>query len=109
MGTAAVIVERTVLIVGEEDIVAARQNARELAKGLGFGPVDQSRIATAVSELTRNVVRYATGGRARSLLHIYGSGVGGGSRYVYRRSVRPILKDARAAARAMRNGQRTNA
>jgi serine/threonine-protein kinase RsbT len=45
----------------EDDIVAARQTARALAKGLGFGMVDQSRIATAVSELTRNVVRYATG------------------------------------------------
>lgn len=50
-------------IAGEEGIVAARQQARETAKGLGFGPVDQSRIATAVSELARNVVRYATGSR----------------------------------------------
>jgi serine/threonine-protein kinase RsbT len=50
-------------IAGEEGIVAARQQARETAKSLGFGPVDQSRIATAVSELARNVVRYATGSR----------------------------------------------
>src|SRR6185436_18218777 len=35
----------------------------ETARQLGFGAVDQSRIATAVSELTRNVVRYATAGR----------------------------------------------
>ena len=48
-------------VAGEEGIVAARQQAREAAKGLGFGPVDQSRIATAVSELARNVVRYAAG------------------------------------------------
>jgi serine/threonine-protein kinase RsbT len=50
-------------VAGEEGIVAARQQAREAAKGLGFGPVDQSRIATAVSELARNVVRYAAGSR----------------------------------------------
>jgi anti-sigma regulatory factor (Ser/Thr protein kinase) len=50
-------------VAGEEGIVAARQQAREVAKGLGFGPVDQSRIATAVSELARNVVRYAAGSR----------------------------------------------
>src|SRR5688572_15290260 len=37
--------------------------AREVARRMGFGMVDQSRIATAVSELTRNVVRYATNGR----------------------------------------------
>lgn len=41
---------------GEDDIVFARQRAREVARGLGFGDLDQSRIATAVSELTRNVV-----------------------------------------------------
>ncbi|CAA9277255.1 MAG: hypothetical protein AVDCRST_MAG77-3529 [uncultured Chloroflexi bacterium] len=50
-------------IRGEDDIVLARQRARETARRLGFGMVDQSRIATAVSELTRNVVRYATAGR----------------------------------------------
>jgi serine/threonine-protein kinase RsbT len=54
--------EERVLIRGEDDIVASRQRAREVARGLGFGVVDQSRIATAVSELARNVVRYATDG-----------------------------------------------
>jgi serine/threonine-protein kinase RsbT len=52
-----------IVVNDEEGIVAARQSAREVAKGLGFGLVDQSRIATAVSELTRNVLRYATDGR----------------------------------------------
>lgn len=45
----------------EDDIVRARQTARELARSLGFSTVDQSRIATAVSELTRNIIRYAAG------------------------------------------------
>jgi serine/threonine-protein kinase RsbT len=55
--------EWRVPVTGEVGIVSARQQAREAAKGLGFGLVDQSRIATAVSELARNVVQYATGGR----------------------------------------------
>jgi serine/threonine-protein kinase RsbT len=55
-------------VAGEEGIVAARQQARDAAKGLGFGLVDQSRIATAVSELARNVVRYATGGRGEVII-----------------------------------------
>jgi serine/threonine-protein kinase RsbT len=55
--------EWRVPVTGEVGIVSARQQAREAAKGLGFGLVDQSRIATAVSELARNVVLYATGGR----------------------------------------------
>ncbi len=45
----------------EEDIITARQRAREISRELGFGAVDQSRIATAVSELARNVLRYAPG------------------------------------------------
>lgn len=55
-------------IAGDTDIVAARQEARQVAKRLGFGLVDQSRIATAVSELTRNVVRYATDGRGEVVI-----------------------------------------
>ena len=60
--------EVRVAVQGESDIVDARQRAREVAKALGFGPLDQSRIATAVSELTRNVVRYATEGRGEVLI-----------------------------------------
>jgi serine/threonine-protein kinase RsbT len=60
--------EERVAIRGEDDIVAARQLAREAARVLGFGVVDQSRIATAVSELTRNVVRYATDGQGEALI-----------------------------------------
>lgn len=46
----------------EEDIVRARQAGRELAKGLGFGAADQTRLATAISELARNVLKYAGSG-----------------------------------------------
>lgn len=60
--------EWLVIVAGEEGIVAARQQAREAAKDLGFGLVDQSRIATAVSELARNVVRYATGSHGDVLI-----------------------------------------
>lgn len=60
---AGMAVEPPIPIVGEDDIVAARQRARDLARSLGFGMLDQSRLATAVSELTRNVVRYATDGQ----------------------------------------------
>ena len=58
----------TISISGEEGIVAARQTARDVARKLGFGMVDQSRIATAVSELARNVVRYADQGRGEAIV-----------------------------------------
>lgn len=43
-------------------IVSARGAARELAREIGFGVVDQTRIATAVSEIVRNIVQYAGAG-----------------------------------------------
>ena len=38
----------------EHDVVLARQRAREIAALLGFDNQDQTRVATAVSELARN-------------------------------------------------------
>jgi serine/threonine-protein kinase RsbT len=49
-------------IYAPTDIVLARRMARELAESLGFGRADQTRLATAVSELARNVIQYAGGG-----------------------------------------------
>jgi serine/threonine-protein kinase RsbT len=68
--------EQHIPIIREEDIVLARQEGRALAKALGFGLVDQSRIATAISELARNVIRYAVRGEVilRSLIATDGSG-----------------------------------
>lgn len=49
----------TVELKSETDIVAARQEGREMARALGFGVADQTRLATAISELTRNVIQHA--------------------------------------------------
>ena len=49
-------------IAGEIDIMKARQEVRLQAQALGFSLVDQIRIATAVSELVRNIVNYAVKG-----------------------------------------------
>lgn len=46
----------------ELDIVRARQEGRQLAKDTGFGPVDLARLATAISELARNIYNYARPG-----------------------------------------------
>ena len=47
----------------EHDTVAARQRARQIARLAGFDAQDQTRIATAVSEIARNAFRYAGGGK----------------------------------------------
>lgn len=49
-------------IHAELDVVSSRQRARQVAALCGFGPQDQARIATAVSELARNVYNYASHG-----------------------------------------------
>jgi serine/threonine-protein kinase RsbT len=49
-------------ICEESDIILARQRAAQLAKKIGMGLVDQTKIATATSELARNIVRYANPG-----------------------------------------------
>jgi signal transduction histidine kinase/CheY-like chemotaxis protein len=49
-------------IASDRDIVVARQSARQVSALLGFETQDQIRIATAVSELVRNALRYAGGG-----------------------------------------------
>ena len=46
----------------EHDIVGARRRARTIAAALGFDTLEQTRIATAVSELARNAFQYARGG-----------------------------------------------
>ncbi len=54
---------RCIPIDSDLDIVAARVEGRNLAKEIGFGIIDQARIATAISELARNVVLYAHSGQ----------------------------------------------
>src|SRR3989442_3334784 len=49
----------------DHDIVAARHKARELASKLGFSFLESTLIATAVSELARNIVLYGTRGEIR--------------------------------------------
>jgi signal transduction histidine kinase/DNA-binding response OmpR family regulator len=52
----------TVAIRQEQDVVLARQRARQISALLGFEAQDQARIATAISEIARNAFRYAGGG-----------------------------------------------
>ncbi len=49
----------------EGDIVTARQKVRELCNRLSFSSVDQTLVATAISELTRNIIDYAQSGEIK--------------------------------------------
>jgi serine/threonine-protein kinase RsbT len=49
----------------EEDIVASRQKVRALTQQLKFSLVDQTKMITAASELSRNTVVHGHGGHMR--------------------------------------------
>jgi signal transduction histidine kinase/CheY-like chemotaxis protein len=59
----------SVQIGTEEDVVAVRSKARHTAAELGFDVHDQTRIATAVSEIARNAFAYGHGGQAEFSVH----------------------------------------
>jgi serine/threonine-protein kinase RsbT len=49
----------------EEDIVASRQKVRQLTQHLKFSLVDQTKMITAASELSRNTLVHGGGGQMR--------------------------------------------
>jgi serine/threonine-protein kinase RsbT len=55
--------EATLLHIAHDgDIIAARQKGRDLASSIGFVGSDLTIIATAISEIARNIVVYARRG-----------------------------------------------
>ena len=59
-------------IRADGDIVVARQKGRVLASGLGFSSSDLTLIATAISELARNILQYAGMGEI-VVFHVVGA------------------------------------
>jgi serine/threonine-protein kinase RsbT len=54
--------ERRVPVASDADLVLARQAGRRLAQELGFSGTDITLIATAISEVARNIIQYAGAG-----------------------------------------------
>lgn len=54
---------KTVQVRRDFDVVACRQVARELAEQVGLSKTDRALLATAVSELARNIIDYAGAGK----------------------------------------------
>ena len=66
-----------ILIASDKDIVTARQQGRAAALQAGFSLSEATLIATAISELARNIVSYANRGTV-VLKPVHGAnGVGG--------------------------------
>jgi PAS domain S-box-containing protein len=91
-------------VLSEKDVARARVSVRELCQKLGARPLSLQKIATIVSELARNMVLYAGGGKL-----LVGS-VGGDRKCVFIRAVDegsgiPDLEAILAGRRVSRTGR----
>jgi len=89
-------------IKADVDVVTARQRARALVSGLRFSTSELTLIATAISEVARNIVTYA--GRGEIVLRIVQRGPRRGL-LVIARDQGPGIADI---ARAMEDGYSTS-
>jgi serine/threonine-protein kinase RsbT len=55
--------EATILVTRDADVVTARQQGRTIAAKAGFGATELTVIATAISEVARNIVKFARRGQ----------------------------------------------
>lgn len=58
----------TVALRRENDLLLARQRARQISQLAGFSPGDSTRITTAVAEIARNALVYGCGGTVAFLM-----------------------------------------
>jgi serine/threonine-protein kinase RsbT len=58
-------ISKKIEIKADTDVVKARTLIKEVSKKMGFNLVNQTKIAVAVSELTRNIRNYASEGIMR--------------------------------------------
>ena len=95
-------VETRVPIKHEADIVTARRQGRAVAAQLGFSSIEQTFIATAISEVARNIIVHARGGEI-ILRTVQGNG-GKPGIVIVARDEGPGIPDI---IRAMQNGYST--
>jgi RNA polymerase sigma factor (sigma-70 family) len=55
--------EATIMVTRDADVVTARQQGRTIAAKAGFGATELTVIATAISEVARNIVKFARRGQ----------------------------------------------
>jgi serine/threonine-protein kinase RsbT len=94
--------ELVVQIRADADVLLARQKGRELAKSLRFSGSELTLVATAISEVARNIVTYAK--RGQIVLRLVSQG--------RRRGIRVVAKDDGPGiadiGRAMEDGYSTS-
>ncbi len=62
----AAVAPKSCNIAAETDVVRVRLMLRQMCDAIGMGSVESTKLITASSELSRNVLRYGRGGVARA-------------------------------------------
>jgi serine/threonine-protein kinase RsbT len=88
--------EVSVNVERDASVVVARQRAREVASSAGFSLTEATVIATAVSEIARNIVRFARRGRITMMVVSEGDATG---MTVIARDAGPGIHDVEEALR----------
>ena len=83
-------------IAHEADLIRVRQVLRSAAERAGLGLVDSTKLITAGSELTRNILTYATGSRGTLTVELVNAGGRSGVRAIFADSG-PGIPDVDAA------------
>lgn len=84
----------TIPIFTDVDIISARQRGRALAEQVGFSTTDQALVATAISEIARNILEYAQ--RGEVILRVVAEGARSGI-LVIAKDEGPGIADVRLA------------
>lgn len=92
----AVPVSSSVAIATEADLIRVRQALRAAGQEAGLGLVDSTKLITAGSELTRNILTYATGSRGTLRVELVHAAGRTGVRGVFT-DQGPGIEDVRAA------------
>lgn len=58
-----ILTKDTMKILREQDVVPFRNRVKEFATKIGMSLVNQTKLITAASELVRNMLKYANGGK----------------------------------------------
>jgi len=86
----------SVEVFKEQDVVFTKNRVKEAAVKIKMGLVNQTRLITAASEILRNMMRYANGGRC--LIEVVSSGRNNGIRLTFT-DKGPGIPDIAAAMR----------
>ena len=64
--------KESIVILKEQDVILFRNRVKEYAVKINMGIVNQTKLITAASELVRNMLKYANGGKI--LIEVVNSG-----------------------------------